>query len=110
MKSAAAAPVVDLSALIPVDPGLNRFIPIVPNGQLCPITGLKHASLYRQLVHGPARKHVRVCNLKLPGQVRAQTLFHVGDMLTYLSRLAEAQRPEFADEQAAEPAELEAVA
>lgn len=106
MKSAAAAPVVDLTTPAPADPGLNRFIPIVPNGQLCPITGLKHAALYRQLVHGPARRYVRVCNLRQPGQVRAQTLFHVGDMLAYLSRLAAAQRPEFSD-QPQEPSEME---
>lgn len=72
--------------------GLNRFSPIVPNGRLCPVSGLKHASLYRLLVHGPARRHVRVCNLRQPGQVRAQTLFHVGDLLAYLSRLSETQR------------------
>lgn len=87
------SPVVELSVPAP-DPGHDRFIPIPPNGRVCPISGLKHAALYRLLVHGPARRHVRVANLRQPGQMRAQTLFHVGDLIAYLSQLAEAQRPE----------------
>ena len=92
------APTVETSSPALSDAGDNRFTPIVANGRLCPITGLKHAALYRLLVHGPARRHVRVCNLRQPGQVRAQTLFHVGDMLGYLSSLAEHQRRNLADD------------
>jgi hypothetical protein len=102
-----AAPVVELDAPAVPEPGTNRFIPIVPNGRVCPITSLKHAALYRLLVHGPARRHVRVCNLRQPGQIRAQTLFHVGDMLAYLSRLAERQR---AQNYEVETADMEAAA
>lgn len=93
-----ADPIVDLTTPVPPDPGLNRFIPIVPNGRLCPVSGLKHASLYRLLVNGPGRRYVRVCNLRQPGQVRAQTLFHVGDLLAYLSRLSETQRADLGSE------------
>lgn len=71
---------------------LNFFRPIPPNGRRCLYSGLTHASMYRQLVYGEARHHVRVANLKQPGQVRAQTLYHVGDWVAYLSRLAEEQR------------------
>jgi len=93
VKPAALSPTVHLAEPAAHDPGLNRFIPIVANGRLCPISGLKHAALYRLLVHGPARRHVRVCNLRQPGQARAQTLFHVGDLLAFFSSLAEVQRP-----------------
>jgi len=71
---------------------LNFFRPIPPNGRRCPYSGLSHTSMYRLLVHGPARDFVRVANLKQPGQTRAQTLYHVGDWVSYLSRLAEEQR------------------
>ncbi|MSU50395.1 MAG: hypothetical protein EXS37_15140 [Opitutus sp.] len=71
---------------------LNFFRPIPPNGRRCSYCGLGHAALYRHLVHGPARQHVRVANLRMPGQVRAQTLFHVGDLVAYLSHLAKQQR------------------
>lgn len=93
VKPVAPSPTVHLTEIVPPDPGQNRFIPIVANGRLCPISGLRHSSLYRLLVHGPARHHVRVCNLRQPGRTRAQTLFHVGDLLAFFSRLAEAQRP-----------------
>ena len=94
MKPATKLPTVHLTVPVLPDPGHDRFIPIPPNGRVCPISGLKHAALYRLLVHGPARRRVRVANLRQPGQVRAQTLFHVGDLITYLSALATAQRPE----------------
>ena len=96
-QSATLSPTVETTSPALSDAGDNRFTPIVANGRLCPITGLKHAALYRLLVHGPARRHVRVCNLRQPGQVRAQTLFHVGDMLGSLSSLADHQRRNLAD-------------
>jgi hypothetical protein len=70
----------------------DRWSPIPPNGRSCEFTGLKHAKLYDLLGgDGIARGHVRVVNLRTPGAKRGQTLFHVGDMLTFLSRLAEEQ-------------------
>lgn len=75
---------------------LNFFRPIPPNGRRCPFSGLSHASMYRFLVYGKARQFVRVASLRQPGQARAQTLYHVGDLVSYLSRLSEAQRSEAA--------------
>ena len=74
----------------------NRYIPVVPNGQVCPVTGLKHAKLYSLLKNGEAAKHVRVLSLKEPGAARGKLLFHVGDMLRWFDSLAasQAQQPE----------------
>ena len=108
MKPAITYPTVYQTVPVPPDPGHDRFIPIPPNGRVCPISGLKHAALYRLLVHGPARRHVRVANLRQPGQVRAQTLFHVGDLIAYLSQLAAAQSPECRDGKQFEPEEAAA--
>lgn len=70
----------------------DRWMPIPPNGRSCPVTGLKHAKLYGLLgVGGVARGHVRIVNLRTPGAKRGQTLFHVGDMLDFLNRLAAEQ-------------------
>ena len=70
----------------------DRWTPIAPNGQTCQFTGLKHAKLYHLLGPGGlARAHVRVVNLRTPGAKRGQTLFHVGDMLQFLERLAAEQ-------------------
>lgn len=69
----------------------NVYIPVVPNGRACPVTGLKHALLYRQLIKGEAAKHVRVARLREPGASRGKMLFHVGDMLKWLNGLAAEQ-------------------
>lgn len=69
----------------------NRYIPVVPNGQVCPITGLKHAKLYSTLKTGLASKHVRVLTLKEPGAARGKLLFHAGDMLRWFDSLAAEQ-------------------
>jgi hypothetical protein len=70
----------------------NRYAPIPPNGKRCEFTGLGHAKLYTVLAAGgPARKKVRVANLRTPGASRGQTLFHVGDMLRFLDDLAAEQ-------------------
>jgi hypothetical protein len=66
----------------------NRYIAIPPNGETCPVTGLKHAKLYT-LLKGEARGKVRVANLKSPEATRGKTLFHVGDMLRFLNKKAE---------------------
>lgn len=68
----------------------NRYAPIVPNGEKCQFTGLGHARLY-QLLNGPARKHVRVASLREPGKTRGTRLFHVGDLLRFLDKLASEQ-------------------
>ena len=69
---------------------MERWSPIPPNGQRCQFTGLKHAKLYQVLgSNGVARQHMRVANLRTPGATRGQTLFHVGDMLRFLDRLAQ---------------------
>jgi hypothetical protein len=75
----------------PASAHMDSWSPIVPNGQRCQFTGLKHAKLYQVLgPNGIARQHVRVVNLRTPGATRGQTLFHVGDMLRFLDRLAQA--------------------
>jgi hypothetical protein len=67
----------------------DRYTPIPANGLRCEFTGLRHAKLYHLLSAGsPARKRVRVANLRNPGAKRGQTLFHVGDMLRYLDEVA----------------------
>ena len=67
----------------------NCYTLIPPNGRRCDHTGLGHAKLYQILgQNGVARGHVRVANLRTPGATRGQTLFHVGDMLRFLDRLA----------------------
>jgi hypothetical protein len=67
----------------------DRYTPIPANGLRCEFTGLRHAKLYHLLSAGsPARRRVRVANLRNPGAKRGQTLFHVGDMLRYLDELA----------------------
>jgi hypothetical protein len=72
----------------------NCYTVIPPNGQRCQFTGLKHAKLYQTLgPNGVARPHVRVANLRTPGAARGQTLFHVGDMLRFLDRLAQETNP-----------------
>lgn len=68
----------------------NRYATIPPNGRRCEFTGLGHAKLYQILgSDGIARCKVRVANLRMPGTVRGQTLFHVGDMLRFLDELAQ---------------------
>jgi hypothetical protein len=66
----------------------NTYRPVVPNGKVCPVTGLKHGTLYRVL-GGDARRHVRTVSLRQPGAARGKLLFHVGDMLRWLDGLAE---------------------
>ncbi len=67
----------------------NAYIAIPPNGKACAITGLKHAHLYKLLTgKGKAREYVRVVNLKVPGAKKGKTLFHAGDMLRFLDKIA----------------------
>jgi hypothetical protein len=67
----------------------NSYAPIPANGQSCPHTGLKHAHLYKLLGDkGSAREFVRVVNLRDPNARHGKTLFHVGDMLRFLDRIA----------------------
>jgi hypothetical protein len=68
-----------------------RYIPVPPNGKVCPVTGLKHAYLYRLLRHGEAARHVRIAHLKEPGCSRGRMLFHAGDMLRWLDQKAMAR-------------------
>ena len=78
----------------PVVPSASRFLdrdaPIPANGKKCDFTGLGHGRLY-QLLNGPARAFVRVASLRAPGAKRGSRLFHVGDLLNYLDRLAAEQ-------------------
>ena len=84
--------------LNPCDGYPNRYAPIPPNGKRCEFTGLGHAKLYTVLTAGgPARKKVRVANLRTTGASRGQTLFHVGDMLRFLDDLAAEQAGETDD-------------
>jgi hypothetical protein len=70
----------------------NRYVPVPPNGKTCPISGLKHAHLYRLLLRGPAGRHVRVVSLREPGATRGRLLYHAGDFLHWLDTLAATQR------------------
>jgi len=70
----------------------NCYAAIPPNGKVCPHTGLRHTHLYTMLaVGGTARPHVRVVSLREPGARKGKTLFHVGDFLRHLDRLAAQQ-------------------
>ncbi len=67
----------------------NRYTAIPVNGEVCAVTGLKHAKLYTLLSRGGAAfGKVRVANLRESGTKRGKTLFHVGDMLRYLDAKA----------------------
>jgi len=83
-----------------VEPGASRhpdrYSPIPANGNKCEFTGLGHARLY-QLFNGPAKDFVRVASLREPGKKRGTRLFHVGDLLAYLDRLAAEQAATFVD-------------
>lgn len=99
MKSIAPKPgTLGVAAQNPPEPAkaptaLNIFRPLPANGQRCEFTGLGHTRLYRLLCNpGDARTHVRVASLRKPGQTRAKRLYHVGDLVAYLSRLADEQR------------------
>jgi hypothetical protein len=71
-------------------PNFYRAIP--PNAEICPFSGLKHARMYKLLSEGgTARAHVRVVQLKEPGAAKGVTLFHVGDLMQFLDRLAAEQ-------------------
>lgn len=70
----------------------NIWTEIPPNKKVCAYTGLKHAKLYTMLAAGGiARPHVRVANLRKPGDTQAKTIFHVGDMFRFLDALATSQ-------------------
>jgi len=70
----------------------NLYRAIPRNGEICPFSGLKHARLYKLLSEGGiARAHVRVVQLKEPGAAKGVTLFHVGDLMQFLDRLAAEQ-------------------
>jgi hypothetical protein len=70
----------------------NFYRAIPRNGEICPFSGLKHARLYKLLSEGGvARAHVRVVQLKEPGAAKGVTLFHVGDLMQFLDRLAAEQ-------------------
>lgn len=69
----------------------NAYVSVVPNGKFCPICGLGHAKLYSLLTRGEASKHVRTVSLREPGTTRGKFLFHAGDMLRWLDRLAAQQ-------------------
>jgi hypothetical protein len=71
----------------------DRYAKIPANGQFCEYSGLGHSRLY-QLLNGPAKNFVRVASLREPGAKRGTRLFHVGDLLRFLNRLAEEQRGE----------------
>jgi hypothetical protein len=71
----------------------NSYAPIPPNKSQCPHTGLRHTHLYSLLsLGGEARPYVRVVNLKKSGTKKGKTLFHVGDFLRFMDRLAVEQK------------------
>jgi hypothetical protein len=73
---------------------LNISRPLPANGQHCEYSGLGHTRLYRLLCNpGDARAHVRLASLRKPGQARTTGLYRVGDLVAYLLRLAEEQKP-----------------
>lgn len=71
----------------------NCYAAIPGNGKVCPHTGLRHTQMYGLLSDGgQARRYVRVVNLRRPKAKRGKTLFHVGDFLRFLDRLAGEQK------------------
>lgn len=68
---------------------LNRFLPVPKNGVFCPVSGFGHARFYQQVVNGPGRKHVRILDLKQPGQTRGTKFYHAGDLMRWLESLCE---------------------
>ena len=74
----------------------NIWTPIAPNGQTCKHTGLGHGQLYGMLKGSDggdpiAKGHVRVASLRRSGRGRGKTVFHVGDMMRFLDKLAKEQ-------------------
>jgi hypothetical protein len=69
----------------------NAYLPVVPNGRRCAVTGLTHGHLYRLLRSGPAARHIRIVSLRERGAARGKLLFHVGDMLRWLDAKAAEQ-------------------
>lgn len=71
-------------------PNCYRTIP--SNGEICTYSGLKHAKLYKMLSeNGCARPYVRTVQLRDPGAAKGVTLYHVGDLMRYLDKLAAEQ-------------------
>ena len=60
-------------------------------GKQCPYTGRSAAWYYRRILQGEARKHIRTIHEREPGSNRGAWMIHIGDLLAYLNRLAEAQ-------------------
>ena len=67
---------------------LNRYLPVPKNGQQCAISGFGHARFYQKVINGGGRKHVRILDLKEPGQTRGTKFYHAGDLLSWLNSLA----------------------
>lgn len=69
-------------------PALNRYLPVPKNGALCPVSGFGHARFYSKVINGSGRDHVRILDLKEPGQSRGTKFYHAGDLLAWLDSLA----------------------
>ena len=87
---------IDGSALSPTADAsnLNRYLPAPKNGAVCPISGFGHSRFYQKVVNGAGRKHVRIVDLREPGEARGTKFYHVGDLLGWLNSLAEKQAKE----------------
>lgn len=81
----------DAEILQPGEMYPNLYRPIPANGKACHYTGLKHARLYKLLNNSSARKTIRVVQLRDPGAAKGVTLYHVGDLMLFLDRLAAQQ-------------------
>lgn len=62
----------------------NRYLPAPRNGKRCPVSGFSHSTFYRVVINGPARKHVRIADLRRPGQRRSTKYYHAGDLLHWI--------------------------
>lgn len=76
------------------DPGharsiFERYLPVPSGSKRCPVSGFSPATFRREVLDGPGRDHVRIVSLRKPGKSRGQHLYHAGDLLRWLDRLAE---------------------
>jgi len=72
------------------DRGLfDRYLPAPSGSQRCPVSGFGRSTFYREVIQGAGRDHVRVFDLRKPGQVRARKYYHAGDLLRWLDCVAE---------------------
>lgn len=66
----------------------DRYIAVPKNGKICPVSGFGHARFYRVIINGEGRRHIRILDLKEPGQTRGTKFVHHGDLIAWLNSRA----------------------